>query len=99
MRDRIRTVRLGLALIALAGPWAVAAEKPFVPAIDPPSVPGFTKKMRGERIAYCRMEQKLGTRFWTETCIDQAQMPAYLAALEENRQAAKQIRTGENRIY
>jgi hypothetical protein len=70
-----------------------------VPAVDPPEVPGFKTKMRGERIVYCRVEQRLGTRFKSETCIDQDRMPAYLEALEENRQAAKQIRTGDNVIY
>jgi hypothetical protein len=104
---------LGIAAGALAGAWLAAGATPaepvvvhraaripapFVPSIDLHAVPGFTMKMRGERIVYCRTEQKLGTRFRTETCFDQAQMPAYLAALEENRALAKSFRTGENRI-
>jgi hypothetical protein len=105
---------LALAVAALIGPWAMTCatpgdepavrsaariDPPFVPAIDAKPVPGFKIKMRGERIAYCRIEQKIGTRFKSETCIDPDLMPAYLAALEENREAARQIRTGENRIY
>ena len=84
-------------MVAITGPWFAAAD-PFVPSIDPEPVAGFRLKMRGDRVAYCRIEQKIGTRFRTETCIDQAQMPAYLAALEENRSSLKQLRTGENRI-
>ncbi len=76
----------------------IRIDAPFVPAIDPDSVPGFTIKMRGDRIAYCRIEQKIGTRFKTESCIDQAQMSIYLAALEENRQLVKRLGQGETRI-
>ena len=90
-------MRVGLAMAAIAVPWVAAAE-PFVPSIDHEPVAGFSLKMRGDRVAYCRIEQKIGTRFRTETCIDPAQMPAYLAALEENRSSLKQLRTGENRI-
>jgi hypothetical protein len=99
MSGTLRILCLGLAAAVFASPWSVAADTPFVPADDPEPVPGFKIKMRGERIAYCRIEQKIGTRFKSETCIDQDLMPAYLAALEENREAARQIRTGENRIY
>jgi hypothetical protein len=103
----------GLAAFVLAGPWAIAAAMPeddlaasesaravvhFEPAIDVKPVPGFKRKMRGERIVYCRTERKIGTRIASETCIDQAQMPAYFAALEENRELLRQSRTGENRI-
>lgn len=75
-----------------------ARDAPFVPAVDPLPVPGFAIRMRGERLAYCRVEQRIGTRLKTEICIDQAKMPEYLAALEENRQAARQLRAGENVI-
>lgn len=113
MRELLRNARLGLAAIALAGPWALAAaapaddvivkrtvriDAPFVAAIDLDAVPGFKKKMRGDSIAYCRIEQKIGTRFKTETCIDQTQMATYLAALEENQRQVKDLGNGETRI-
>lgn len=113
MLKLFRKIFPGLAALALVGPWAIAAAMPeddlaasesaraaaqFEPAIDVKPVPGFRRRMRGERIVYCRTERKIGTRIASETCIDQAQMPAYLAALEENRELVRQLRSGENRI-
>lgn len=113
MRGLLRKLGTGLAVMLLAGASAVAAaaptdepvrqrsvriDPPFVPAVDIDSVPGYRKTMRGDRIAYCRTERKIGTRFKTEVCIDQAQMPAYLAALEEQRRELKRMHSGEYRI-
>jgi len=113
MSTPFRKILPGLAALALAGPWAIATAMPeddvaaresaraaaeFEPAFDVKPVPGFKRRMRGERIVYCRTERKIGTRIASETCIDQAKMPAYLAALEENRELLRHIRTGETRI-
>ncbi len=113
MRQLPWKIRLGVAVIALIGPCSIAVAAatdevvvrrtarivaPPVLAIDIDPVPGFTKKTRGDRLVFCRTEQKIGTRFKTETCIDHVHMPAYLAALEENRQQVRRIRYGDNRI-
>jgi hypothetical protein len=111
MGGLLRRLGPALAIGAIAGGIAAAAPADetvvkrsvripttFVPAIDPADVPGFTVKFIGDRVVYCRKEQKIGTRFRTETCIDQANMAQYLAALEENRRQVKDLGSGETRI-
>lgn len=54
--------------------------------------PGFKVKKRGKFTLYCKRETPLGTRFKSETCYDEANMRAYMLALEENKSDVDRIR-------
>ena len=101
MQKRIRRVGLALLTITLAQPWAIGAEPPAGEAVedlDSISIPGFTKTERGGRIVFCKTDQKIGTRFKTEKCIDSEHARAYLAALEDNKRELESLRSALNRI-
>lgn len=62
-------------------------------------LPGFEKTTRDGRTVYCRTEQKVGTRFKTENCVDETRVRIYLDALINQKQELEQLRDALNRIH
>jgi hypothetical protein len=67
------------------------ADKTDIP-IEERLPPGFKVKKRGKFTLFCKTDTPLGTRFKSETCYDEANMRAYMLALEENKSDVDRIR-------